>query len=186
MTKKAKRTDIKQSAAQRRTAFANAYLVNGRNITQAAISAGYSKKTAPQQGSRLLNNVHVKKIIEEANKKAGALAGLSVERTLLEVARLAYADPGKLWDEDGNLIPIHLLDADTRATIASIEVDEVFTGKGETKTLAGHLRKIKQHGKAQALDMAMKYHQLYVERHEHKVEHSYAERLARAKQRIKG
>ena len=106
------------------------------------------------------------------------------ERTLKEVARLAYADPRKLYDKDGNLIPIHQLDDDTAATVASIEVEEEFTGKGESLALTGHLRKVKQHSKIQALDMAMKYHQLYVERVEHKVEHSYAERLERAKQRI--
>lgn len=42
--------------------FADEYLVSG-NATQACINAGYSKKTANRQGSRLLTNVDVKRYI---------------------------------------------------------------------------------------------------------------------------
>lgn len=46
-------------------AFADAYLANGMNATQAAIEAGYSKRTAESQGSRLLRNVKVRDHIKE-------------------------------------------------------------------------------------------------------------------------
>ena len=44
--------------------FADEYLVDC-NATQAAIRAGYSKKTAYSQGQRLLKNVEVKAYIDE-------------------------------------------------------------------------------------------------------------------------
>lgn len=44
--------------------FADEYLIDC-NATQAAIRAGYSKKTANEQGNRLLANVSVKTYIEE-------------------------------------------------------------------------------------------------------------------------
>ena len=40
-------------------AFADEYIINGGNATQAAIKAGYSKKTAEATASRLLRNVKV-------------------------------------------------------------------------------------------------------------------------------
>lgn len=40
-------------------AFCDAYIENGGNATQAAITAGYSEKTAYSQGQRLLKNVEV-------------------------------------------------------------------------------------------------------------------------------
>lgn len=43
--------------------FADEYLID-LNATQAAIRAGYSKKTANEQGARLLVNVSVKKYID--------------------------------------------------------------------------------------------------------------------------
>jgi phage terminase small subunit len=44
-------------------AFVHAYLTNGFNATQAAISAGYSVHKAQEQGSRLLSNVMVQEAI---------------------------------------------------------------------------------------------------------------------------
>lgn len=44
--------------------FCDEYLIDA-NATQAAIRAGYSAKTANEQGARLLANVSVKKYIEE-------------------------------------------------------------------------------------------------------------------------
>lgn len=40
-------------------AFADEYIINGGNATQAAIKAGYSKKTAEATASRLLRNVKI-------------------------------------------------------------------------------------------------------------------------------
>lgn len=44
--------------------FCDEYLIDP-NATQAAIKAGYSKKTAKEQGSRLLTNVNIKAYIGE-------------------------------------------------------------------------------------------------------------------------
>lgn len=45
--------------------FAKAYVSNGFNATQAAITAKYSERTAYSQGSRLLKNVEVQRLIAE-------------------------------------------------------------------------------------------------------------------------
>lgn len=47
--------------------FCNEYLKD-LNATQAAIRAGYSKKTAEQQASRLLTNVKIREFIDERMK----------------------------------------------------------------------------------------------------------------------
>ena len=48
--------------------FVNEYLIDG-NATQAAVRAGYSKKTAYSQGERLLRNVEVQSYIQEQVEK---------------------------------------------------------------------------------------------------------------------
>ena len=55
--------------------FCDEYLID-LNATQAAIRAGYSKKTATEQGARLLTNVNVKEYIAErmAEKQAKLIA----------------------------------------------------------------------------------------------------------------
>ncbi|MGK0551062.1 terminase small subunit [Enterococcus faecalis] len=49
-------------------AFADEYIINGGNATQAAVKAGYSKKTAEVTGSKLLRNAKVKAYIAEIAK----------------------------------------------------------------------------------------------------------------------
>ena len=52
----------------RQIQFCLAYIGSG-NATQSAIEAGYSKKTAPEQGARLLTNVSVQNYIKELQEQ---------------------------------------------------------------------------------------------------------------------
>lgn len=148
--------------------FVTEYLTdfNGR---QAAIRAGYSAKTADQAASRMLRMPAVKaalnkgKVQEKVLARADAInrMELTVERTKLEIARLAYFDPRKAWDENGDPIPLHKLDDDTAAAIAGFEVLEQFEGSGEDRRLVGHLKKYKVSDKNAALEKASKILGLY-------------------------
>ena len=61
----------------RQQRFVTEYLVD-LNATQAAIRAGYSPKTAQQQGSRLLTNVVVKQAIAAQHARQLKADGVSV------------------------------------------------------------------------------------------------------------
>ena len=152
-----KRGTNKDAVAHRKQIFVDEYLKNGGNSTQAYISAGYSAKTANSGAPRFLADVCIQALISEGKKRQLEISGLSVDRTLREIARLAYADIRKLYNEDGSLKKVQELDDDTAATVASIEVDEI--GSGEN--VIGITRKLKQHSKTTALDQAMKFHGLY-------------------------
>ena len=52
----------------RQIQFCLAYIGSG-NATQSAIEAGYSEKTAAEQGARLLNNVNVQNYIRELQEQ---------------------------------------------------------------------------------------------------------------------
>lgn len=150
---RAKAGTSKVAAGDRRKAFVAAYLTNGRNATQAAITAGYSEKTAASQASRLLTDAKISRQVAVVMEKAQAASGLTVERTLQEVARLAYFDPRKLFNHDGTMIPIHEMDEDTAAAIASLEHDEIMSGDKKV----GLTKKLKLTSKTAALEMAMRH-----------------------------
>lgn len=115
----------------RQERFVAEYLVD-LNATQAAIRAGYSPKTAKEQGARLLTNVHIQQAVQERRQQHQANTGLTVERVLLEAMRLAFFDIRKLTDADGNPIPINQLDDDTAAAIQGLElVTERVRGDNE-------------------------------------------------------
>lgn len=144
-------------AAERRARFVEAYVENGGNATKAAIAVGCPDKTAKQAGSRMLRHPEVAAAVEARRDvvlaEARAKTGLTVERTLQEVARLAYFDPRKMFNADGSLKKITEMDDDTAAAVASIEVDEI----GLEGTVIGQTRKIKHWDKNAALEKAMKH-----------------------------
>ena len=104
-----------------------------------------------------MKNVKVRQELDNRRTEVALKVGLTTERTLLEVARLAYSDPRKFYNADGSLKSILELDDDCAATIASVEWDEV---KAEGRVI-GLTRKLKQWDKNAALEKAMKFHGAY-------------------------
>lgn len=128
-----------------------------RNGTQAAIRAGYSKATAGSQAERLLKKAEICAAVEEGLNRITAKCELSVERTLREVARIAYFDPRRMFREDGSPKELYELDDDTAAAISGLEVLEEFEGSGPDRIKVGHVKKYKISDKNSALDKAMKH-----------------------------
>ena len=85
--------------------FVKEYLID-LNATQAAIRAKYSKKTAEQQGARLLTNVKVSAAIQKQMDKRAAKIDLTADRVLQEVSHSAFLDPIDLFADDGTLLPL--------------------------------------------------------------------------------
>jgi phage terminase small subunit len=145
-------------------AFAAEYLKDF-NATQAAIRAGYSPNSAKQMGSRLLTRADVKAVLAPKREEAVAERAeavnrmvLSAERTKLEIARIAYFDPRKLFDPTGQPLSITELDDDTAAVVAGLDVLEERDAEGN---VTGHVKKWKIADKNAALEKASKIAGLY-------------------------
>ena len=65
-------------------AFAREYGLDG-NATQAAIRAGYSKRTAYAQGQRLLKHVEVRRFVDAEASRIARRVDLTKERLIAEV-----------------------------------------------------------------------------------------------------
>lgn len=125
------------TAKQRR--FVDEYLID-LNATQAAVRAGYSKKTAQEQGSRLLSNVMVAAEVEAAQARRSERTEITQDMVLRELAKIGFSDIRKVvrWgntelrvadaEEDGAtevhhglaLISSEEIDDDTAAAISEI------------------------------------------------------------------
>ena len=134
----------KAGAAVRRRAFAQAYISNGRNGTQAAITAGYSAATAYSAAHRMLKHVEVRALVVEMSAKVEAISGLSAEEVIRANARIVKADPRKFYHPDGTPKTISELDDDSAAAISGV-------------TAAGFA----MWDKNRAIDMAMRHLGLY-------------------------
>lgn len=77
-----------------------------QNATQAAIRAGYSPKTAMQQGSRLLCHVEVGARIREAQAEQRDRTKIDADWVLNRLAQEVEADIADIHNDDGSLKPI--------------------------------------------------------------------------------
>jgi len=82
--------------------FVEEYLID-LNATQACIRAGYSVKTAQEQSSRLLSNVMVKQTIEKTLAERSKRTGISQDRVVQELAKIAFLKATDVLDEDGGI-----------------------------------------------------------------------------------
>lgn len=151
-------TEKKLTPKQQR--FVAEYLID-LNATQAAIRAGYSAKTADVQGPRLLGNVRISEAVSKRRQKVLERAEVTTERIVQEAAAVAFSDIRQLYDEKGELLPVHLWPAGVAESIAGIEVEELFEGRGEAREHVGRLKKIKRWDKTKALEILAKYKKLF-------------------------
>ena len=154
------------SAKQNR--FVEEYLID-LNATQAAIRAGYSKKTAYAQGQRLLKHVEVQEAAQKAMQERSQRTLVTQDRVLLELARIGFSDLRNCLTSSGHLIDPQDWDDETAAAISSIEVVTNRSGEkdADDRPIVEHTHKIKLWDKNSALEKLGKHLGMYVERHEH-------------------
>lgn len=139
--------------------FVSEYLVD-LNATQAAIRAGYSRRSAQMQGSRLLSNAMVSAAVAAGQAVQIKKIETSAERVLLDLARVAHGDLRVLFDEHDNLKQLSTLSDDAAALLASVETERGMGGRSAVK-------KVKLWDKLRALEMLAKHLGLLVEQTEH-------------------
>lgn len=106
----------------KRKAFADAYLANGMNATQAAVEAGYSEKTARSQGNRLLTFVDVQDYIRgrtEAMSKERVVSGDEVLAFLSDVMS-GEAKETKLVTVGGGAKPVEYVSQKNQLKAAEV------------------------------------------------------------------
>lgn len=127
------------------------------NGTQAAIRAGYSKRTANEQAARLLAKVSLQTrlatILQERIDKE-EIAGTDILR---ELKRIGLSDVGQAFDEQGRLKPMDQIPEDLRRSIAGVESVEEFAGKGGDRQQIGWTKKVKLWDKPKALEILCKH-----------------------------
>lgn len=70
------------------------------NATQAAIRAGYSKKTAYSIGQRLLKDVEIQEAIQKAMKDRSERTGITQDKVVEELGKVAFAEAHDYTDAD--------------------------------------------------------------------------------------
>ena len=139
--------------------FVDEYLID-LNATQAAIRAGYSKKTARQIADQNLSKLDIKAALEKRMQSRSARTEITQDMVLRELAKIGFSDIRKVvrWGEtqvrmvDGeddapeDMVPYHGL-----ALIDSTEIDDNTAGAIAEVSQSRDGLKVKLHDKKGAL-----------------------------------
>ncbi|MCX4025065.1 terminase small subunit [Endozoicomonas sp. SM1973] len=154
--------------------FVKEYLVD-LNATQAAIRAGYSAKTASEQGARLLGNVKIQAALGEVQQKRGNRLDVTADRIEKELAKIAFSHITDVIDwreitlESNEDEPNHsaaiacqsirLKDSDTLSPEVTATIQEI--------SQTAHGVKVKLYDKLKALELLGRRHGIFIDKVEH-------------------
>lgn len=136
---------------ERHRRFIQAYLIHASRI-KAAIAAGYPPSRAQQSSWRLLQNPEISMALHAALAARARRTGITAERVLEELARIAFADMRRIacWSRRGTVaLPHHLLSEDDAAAIEELAAEgddashvriRLFDKRPALAILARHLR----------------------------------------------
>jgi len=130
--------------------FIEEYLID-LNATQAAIRAGYSAKNADKIGSQLLGKTRVAAAIKQAMAERSRRTGISQDRVLRELAKVAFINATDVINMDDATIRGDANREDT-AAIASVKVKTIPTESGDIVE-----REVKTYDKIKALELLGKH-----------------------------
>ncbi len=152
-------TKVKKLSLRRRR-LADAYLANGFNGKEAAITAGFSVKRAAVTASEILADPLVKAYIEERMKQSQ----MSADEVLFRLGEIARGDMRELM----LLTPEELKRHPKGWLIKKLKLEAVYP-KGEQKSLLPPLvfiESMELYDAQAALVMLGKHHKLFTDKHE--------------------
>lgn len=149
--------------------FVDEYLVD-LNATQAAIRAGYSKKTARAIGAENLTKPDIAQAISEGQAKRAERTKVDADWVLQRLAIEADADLADLYAPTGALKPISEWPMIWRkGLVAGIETQQEFEIVDGEKKPAGVVHKVKISDRIKRLELIGKHIAVgaFAEKHEH-------------------
>ena len=162
--------------------FVEEYLID-LNATQAAIRAGYSGKTAGQQGFELLKKPEIVMALAEAQAERSKRTEITQDMVLQEYAKIGFSDIRKIakWgerpvmedvsdDDDIRIYPVELIASETIDDATAAAISEVsLTAQGV---------KVKMYDKKGALDSLARHLGMFNDKLEHSVSDDMADLLS--------
>ncbi|TEA78650.1 terminase small subunit [Allopusillimonas ginsengisoli] len=121
----------KLTAKQQR--FVEEYLVD-LNATQAAVRAGYSKRTARQIGEENLSKPDIAQAVQEAQIKRSERTEITQDMVLMELAKLGFAnmqDYMRVGADGDPYLDFSALTRDQAAALVEVTVEDFKEGRGE-------------------------------------------------------
>ncbi len=159
--------------------FCREYIVDF-NATKAAERAGYAKKAAGQQASRLLKDVKIRSRLAELIDARNERTQIDADWVLQRAAAMASFDIRMILDSQGNVMEPRDWPDIAGVAIHSIDVSELG---GDDGTPLALIKKIKRVDPLRALEVVGRH--VDVQAFKDRIEHSMSEDMASAIQQAR-
>jgi phage terminase small subunit len=129
------------------------------NASLSAEYAGFAADSSKQEGWRLLQRDDIQEYISRLQTLLAEKTGISQQKVLQEIAKIAFSDIRKYYQDDNNLKPICDLDDNEAAALASVKsYEETMPG---TDIIIGFNKEIKMYDKLAGLEKLARHLGLY-------------------------
>jgi len=132
--------------------FVEEYLID-LNATQAAIRAGYSKKTAYRTGADNLKKPQIAALLEKRSSERSGRTQTDADYVLSRLREIDELDIADILDETGNALPVSKWPKSWRQSISAADIQELQASEN-TMTV---IRKIKWPDKLRTLELMGKH-----------------------------
>lgn len=136
--------------------FCREYLID-LNATQAAIRAGYSAKTANEQGAQNLAKLSIQKRISDLKAERNEQIGIDAAYVLRRLVEIDQMDVLDIMTDDMSIKPVSEWPVSWRLYLSGFDLAEMFEGRGEDREMVGILKKIKWPDKVKNLELLGKH-----------------------------
>lgn len=139
--------------------FCNEYLIdfNATRAYKKAYPNCQKDKVARANSSRLLTKANIKEYIDQKTREKEERAEITQNDIIKQLARIAFGDIRRLYNDNGAMKNITEIDDDTAAAISGIETFQEFDGRGDDKEYIGDTKKVKMTERTKALELLGKH-----------------------------
>lgn len=128
----------KRELNKKQEQFVQEYMID-LNATQAAIRAGYSKRTAYSQGQRLLKHVEVQRRLQAEQAKRAERVQVDQEYVLRRLVEIDQMDALDILDDDGSIKPIKDWPKTWRQFLSGFDVTQMSSAE-DVETVVRRIR----------------------------------------------
>ncbi|MDI3301583.1 MAG: terminase small subunit [Burkholderia multivorans] len=167
----------------KRAAFVEEYLKD-LNGSAAARRAGYSERTANEQATRLLANVHIQAAVAEKIKARAERNQVDADYVLQRMVEIDKMDVLDIMTDEMALKPVSEWPRVWRQYLSGFDLAEMFEGTGDAREMVGILKKIKWPDKVKNLELLGRHLGMFKETVEHTGKNGAPIQFQRVERRI--
>jgi len=168
-------TNEKLTVKQER--FAQRFLEHGNASAayrECYATDGWTDNAISVEAHKVLNNPKVSLRVKQLEELQLKRHEVTADRVIVELAKLAFLDIRKAFDNNGDLKALSDMDDDTAAAIAGVEFEEVFEmqgqGRDRERVHVGRIHKIKLSDKRGSLELLGKNLKLFTDKVDSRVQ----------------